>query len=100
MSLRGTLRRWHIWLGWLIGGVVASIIILVVASILTFNLLRRDETVTSTPAVFAPQPGLVTETPLPQSTPTTAPTETAALDVGLPESTATLTPWPTNTVRP
>jgi len=89
------------WLLWLSGGIVGLFLIVVIGSILTFNLLRRDENVTATPAVFAPQPGQLTETLLPeQITPTIIPTETAAPDVILPEPTVTLTPWPTNTVRP
>jgi hypothetical protein len=89
------------WLLWLVGGVVGLFFILVVASILTFNLLRRSGTVTATPAFSIPQPGLVTETPLFQSTPTALPTETASPDAILPtEPTVTLTPWPTNTTIP
>ena len=87
---------------WLMSGLVGLFLILVIASILTFNLLRRNETVTATPAVFAPQPGQVTDTPLPpeQVTPTVTPNETASPEVILPTPTVTLTPWPTNTVRP
>jgi hypothetical protein len=88
------------WLLWLIGGVVALFFLLVVGSILTFNLLRRSGTVTSTPAVPPASPTLVTETPLIQPTSTIVPTETASPDVVLPEPTFTLTPWPTNTVNP
>jgi protein phosphatase len=87
------------WLWWVTGGIVGLFLFLVVGSILVFNLIRRTGTVTSTPAVF-PQPVLVTETPLVQPTSTSIPTETAAPDVVLPEPTVTLTPWPTNTVRP
>jgi len=88
------------WFLWLAGGIVGVFLILVVASVLTFNLLRRNGSVTATPAVFAPQPGQVTETPLIQSTPTAIPTETAAPDVILTEPSVTLTPWPTNTIKP
>lgn len=89
------------WLLWLTGGIVALFLLIVAGSILTLNLIRRNGTVTATPAVFAPPSGQVTETLLPENaTPTTIPTETAAPDVVLPEPTVTLTPWPTNTVRP
>ena len=88
------------WLLWVIGGAITLFFLLVVGSILTFNLLRRGGTVTATSAVSIPQPVLVTETPLSQSTPTTIPSETASPDVVLPEPTVTLTPWPTNTVNP
>ena len=89
------------WLLWLSGGIVGLFLIVIIGSILTFNLLRRNENVTATPVIFAPQPGQPTETLLPeQITPTIIPTETAAPDVILPEPTITITPWPTNTVRP
>jgi protein phosphatase len=86
------------WLWWLVGGFIALLFLLAVVSVLAVNLLRRGGAVTATPAISAPQPGLVTETPLPEFTPTTIPTDTAAPDVILP--TATLTPWPTNTISP
>jgi len=89
------------WLLWLTGGIVGVFLLIVAGSILTLSLIRRNGTVTATPAVIAPQPGQVTETLLPGNiTPTTIPTETASPDVVLPEPTVTLTPWPTNTVRP
>ena len=91
------------WLPWVLGGILGLFLILVVGSILTVNLLRRNGTVTATPAVLQqPQPALITETALSQVTPTPPiiPTETAAPDVILPTLTVTLTPWPTNTVNP
>ncbi|HSO10867.1 MAG TPA: PP2C family serine/threonine-protein phosphatase [Anaerolineales bacterium] len=88
------------WPLWVTGAAIGLFFILAVASILTFNLLRRGGTVTVTPAVSIPQPVLITEAPLTQSTPTLAPTETASPDVVLPKPTATLTPWPTNTISP
>ena len=89
------------WLLWLTGGIVGLFMILVIGSILTFNLLRRNETATATPAVFAPPPGQVTETPLTGLvTPTVVPTQTASPGVILPTPTVTLTPWPTNTTAP
>lgn len=89
------------WLPWAIGGIVAFFLILIVGSILTLNLLRRNGAVTATPA-FSPSPStLITDTPLPQPTSTLIPTETPSPDVILPtEPTVTLTPWPTNTVNP
>ena len=89
------------WLTWAIGGIVGFFLILIVGSILTFNLLRRNGAETVTPA-FSPSPStLITDTPLTQPTSTIIPTETASPDVVLPvEPTVTLTPWPTNTVEP
>ncbi|HSG43070.1 MAG TPA: PP2C family serine/threonine-protein phosphatase [Anaerolineales bacterium] len=88
------------WLPWIIGGVVGLFLILTVASILLFDLFRRNGTVTATPAV-SPTP-MATVTPLTTFTPTVIPTETASPDVVLPpeEPTSTLTPWPTNTIEP
>jgi hypothetical protein len=67
-----------------VGGIVGLIVIGAVASILTFNLLRRGGGVTVTPAVSGSLPALVTETPSPEPTPTIVPTDTAAPDVVLP----------------
>lgn len=87
------------WLPWVIGGLTGLFLILIVGSILTFNLLRLNGNVTTTPA-GSPTP-LVTVTPLSEATPTIIPTETASPDVIVPIApTATLTPWPTNTVTP
>lgn len=86
------------WIPWAVGGIVGLIVIGAVASILTFNLLRRGGGETATPGIAGPLPALVTETPSPQPSPTLILTDTAAPDVVLP--TATLTPWPTNTVSP
>lgn len=90
------------WFPWVIGAVTGLVFVVVVASILTFNLLRRNGTVTATPAVLPASPTpIVTATPL-LSTPTSTitSTETASPDVILPEPTVTLTPWPTNTTSP
>jgi hypothetical protein len=60
-----------------VGGrrLVGLIVIGAVASILTFNLLRRGGGVTVTPAVSGPLPALVTETPSPEPTrPSSPPT--------------------------
>ena len=67
-----------------------------------FNLLRRGGSLTATPAFSGPQPVQVSETPITQPAPTSTilGTETPAPDVVLPEATVTLTPWPTNTIRP
>jgi len=86
------------WFLWMIGGII-GLFFIIVASFLTFNLIRRNGTVTATPVVSSSPSMLITETPLPQFTPTTVPTETAAPDVIL-EPTFTLTPWPTNTIAP
>jgi protein phosphatase len=87
------------WLPWIIGGAAGLFFILVVASILAFNLFRRTGTLTATPAFTATSPATVM--PLTSPTPTIIPTETASPDVVLPvEPTFTLTPWPTNTTIP
>jgi len=87
------------WLPWIIGGGAGLCLFLVVASILAFNLFRRNGTLTATPAVTPTL--LATVTPLISPTPTIIPTETTSPDVVLPvEPTSTLTPWPTNTVEP
>lgn len=85
------------WLPWLIAGLLGVLAVFIVASVLTFSLLRRTATVTATPAI---PPAAVTETASPPPTITLAPTETPVLDVILTQPTATLTPWPTNTMRP
>ncbi|HSQ38934.1 MAG TPA: protein phosphatase 2C domain-containing protein [Anaerolineales bacterium] len=87
-------RNWR-WLAWVFGTIVGLLFILVVAGILTFNMLRRTATMTATPAV---PPAAVTETAPPLPTMTLTPTPIP--DAILPQSTATLTPWPTNTIRP
>jgi hypothetical protein len=88
------------WLPWMIGGVAGVLILLLLASILTINLLRLDGNATATPGV-SPTLLTTTVTLFPEVTPTDFPTETASPDVVLPvEPTFTLTPWPTNTVNP
>jgi len=81
------------WLPWVIGGVAGVLFIVVVGSILTFSLLRRNTNVTLTPTAST---SLLTVTPLPQPTATLMPTNTAAPSPIAP----TYTPWPTNTVIP
>jgi len=91
------------WLPWIIGGIASLLILVVAASILTFNLLRRNGTVTSTPAIFSSPTALTTLTPTISISPTPSiiSTETASPDVVLPVNpTDTLTPWPTNTITP
>jgi len=87
------------WVPWIIAGIAGLFLIVAVASILAFNLFRRNGTLTATPAVSPTS--LATVTPMTSPTPTIIPTETASPDVVLPvEPTFTLTPWPTNTVAP
>ena len=89
------------WLPWVIGALTGLVFVVIVGSILTYNLLRRNGTMTSTPAVSPASPTPVaTVTPLSTPTPTIIPTETASPDVILLEPTVTLTPWPTNTTMP
>ena len=85
------------WLPWIIGGVAGVIIVMIVASILTINLLRRNASVTLTPTVSPPP--LLSQTPLPKTTATLLPTLTLAPENPLP-LVPTYTPWPTNTVSP
>ncbi len=85
------------WLPWMLGGVAALILVLAAASVLTLNLLRREVTVTSTPADSAP--ALATESPLPQLTVTLASTEILAPGA-ITRVAPTYTPWPTNTGTP
>jgi len=82
------------WIPWAIGGAVGLILIMVVASVLAFSLLRRNGTATPTPAV-SPTSLVQTEIPA-QSIATSIPTETSIP----PSPEPTLTPWPTNTVVP
>jgi len=89
------------WLPWIIGGAVGLFLMVVLASILAFNLFLRNGTPTATPEIIPSPLPLITNTPLPQPTLTIIPTETASPDVVYPaEPTFTLTPWPTNTVAP
>ena len=82
------------WLPWVIGGAAGVLFIVVVGSVLTFSLLRRNTNATLTPTASPP---LFTQTPLP--TATTFPSMTAAPTQSLPPE-PTYTPWPTNTGIP
>ena len=84
------------WLPWVIGGVAGVLFIVVVGSVLTFGLLRRNSNVTFTPTTHP----LFTQTPLLQSTntpPLTATTASPQLPLPI---APTYTPWPTNTLIP
>jgi serine/threonine protein phosphatase PrpC len=81
------------WIPWVVGIFTVLLFFLLVASILTFNLLRRTTAPTATPTF---PPPAVTET-LP---PSPSFTYTAAPEVILSSPTPTLTPWPTNTPQP
>jgi len=84
------------WLPWVIGGLTGVMLILVVGSVLTFGLLRRNSSVTSTPTLRP----LFTQTPLLQPTNTSAlPAATVTPQLILPIA-PTYTPWPTNTLIP
>jgi protein phosphatase len=84
------------WLPWVIGGATGMIFVLAAASILTFNLLRRNISATPTPGASPPP---MTGTPVTQPTFTTSPTLTATSPEPSP-IVPTYTPWPTNTVTP
>lgn len=88
-------RKRRRWIRWAVGAFLGLLFLAVLASVLTFNLLRRTATFTATPAV---PPAAVTETATPPPTITLPPT--AVPDVVQPQPTATITPWPTNTMRP
>jgi serine/threonine protein phosphatase PrpC len=84
------------WLPWIIGGVAGVLFIVVVGSVLTFGLLRRNSSVTSTPTTRP----LFTQTPLLQPTNTPVlPATTVTPQLILPIA-PTYTPWPTNTLIP
>jgi len=85
------------WLPWVIGGVAGVMFILVVGSVLTLSLLRRNTNVTATQTPTAPS--FFTQTPLPLQTASPLPAATATLQEPLPIA-LTYTPWPTNTVTP
>jgi hypothetical protein len=86
------------WIPWVIGGVAGVMFILVVGSLLTLSLLRRntDATATQTSTI----PPLFTQTPLVQPTlPAPLPTTIIVTQPPLPIA-PTYTPWPTNTILP
>jgi sulfur transfer complex TusBCD TusB component (DsrH family) len=87
------------WLPWIIGGAAGMVFVLVAASFLTFNLLRRNTNLTLTPT--ASPTSLPTLTPLlqPTATATLLSTATSVANTPLPVA-PTYTPWPTNTVIP
>lgn len=79
---------------WIIGGILAFLLILTFASVLTINLLRSTLLATSTPTVTATSAPTATQTMTASPIPTTMVTATS-----LPVE-PTYTPWPTNTVMP
>lgn len=87
-------RKKRKWIAWAAGAFFGLIFLAALASVLTFNLLRRAATLTATPAV---PPAAVTETASPPPTITLPPT---AIPDAVQPPTATITPWPTNTLRP
>ncbi len=84
------------WLPWVIGGVAGVLFIVVVGSVLTFGLLRRNSSVTSTPTIRP----LFTQTPLLQPTNTPVLSATTATPQLILPIAPTYTPWPTNTLIP
>ncbi|RPI93006.1 MAG: serine/threonine-protein phosphatase [Chloroflexi bacterium] len=90
-----TLGKKANWLPWIIGGVAGAIVLLVVASVLTFSLLRRTADATPTPTLTA----TLTPTATPSPTVTPLPSITVVPTLSLPIA-PTYTPWPTNTVTP
>jgi protein phosphatase len=87
------------WLPWIIGGAAGMVFVLVAASFLTLNLLRRNTNVTLTPTVSLTP--LLTQTPVLQPTATALLLSTATSVTNIPLPVApTYTPWPTNTVIP
>jgi protein phosphatase len=80
------------WIAWLAAALAGLLFLLILASLLTFNLLRRPSAVTSTPTASPVSATATLTSPPPTFTSVPAP------DVILP--TPTLTPWPTNTAIP
>jgi serine/threonine protein phosphatase PrpC len=88
------------WLPWAIGGVTSAMFLLVVGSVLTFGLLRRNTSLTATQTQTSTLSTLFTQTPLIQPTlPAPLPTTIIATQPPLPIA-PTYTPWPTNTGIP
>jgi PPM family protein phosphatase len=88
-------RRTINWLPLIIGGVVGTLLLLGVASVLALGLLTRNENPTVTPT--ATSTSTLTVTPVTTATP--LPTMTILPTLSLPIA-PTYTPWPTNTGTP
>jgi PPM family protein phosphatase len=88
-------RRTINWLPLIIGGVVGTLLLLGVASVLALGLLTRNENPTVTPT--ATSTSMLTVTPVTTATP--LPTMTILPTLSLPIA-PTYTPWPTNTGTP
>jgi protein phosphatase len=84
------------WKGWIIGGGIALLFFLALASVLTINLLRATVLATVTPTFTASPRPTVTQT----LTPTITFTPTVTSPPTLTPIGPTYTPWPTNTSIP
>lgn len=89
------LRKKVDWLPWIIGGAAGLFVILALAGVLAFSLMRRSAAVTPTPTFTA----TVTRTVTPSPTVTPFPSVTRLPTLSLPVA-PTYTPWPTNTGTP
>lgn len=86
------------WLPWLLGGVAGLIFVLIAASVLALNMVRRTANITFT-ATSTSRPQLTsTSFVRPSNTPRIPTLTTAVSERTQPAAAPTLTPWPTNTV--
>ena len=101
-DLKWTTTKKRNWLPWIIGGVLAFILSIAFASVLTINLLRSSGAVTATATSTATTAFTATTIPVTTAKPTQAVTASSVpSDTVLPPTQKpTYTPWPTNTVMP
>ncbi len=90
------------WLPWIIGGILAFVVLIVFASVLTINLLRTSGVVTATATSTATTAFSATSIPVTTAISTQAVTASSVPSDTVPPPTQepTYTPWPTNTVIP
>ena len=86
------------WMPWIIGGVLAFLLLGVFASVLVINLLRAPEIATVTPTVAATIVSTATLVPEATQTQTAVVSPFPTDTVPPPTQEPTYTPWPTNTV--
>jgi len=90
------------WLPWIIGGILAFVVLIVFASVLTINLLRTSGVVTATATSTATTAFSATSIPVTTAISTQAVTASSVPSDTVPPPTQepTYNPWPTNTVIP
>jgi protein phosphatase len=79
-------------LPWIIGGILALLLLITFSSVLTINLLRTTLFATSTPTVTA------TSAPTATHTITASPVPTETATAAPPSAEPSYTPWPTHTI--